>query len=259
MQKTELSKIDQIVIEWLKKVRVIIYKELKKSLVIDEKTSKLDLVTNVDKDVEQFLREKITKLMPSAHIVGEEGTTENITSLAGKVWFIDPIDGTMNFIKQHDDFAVMLALYIDEKPMLGWIMDVNKNLIYHGGPQIGVWCNDKKVPKPKNISLNEGLIELSGQRLLLDEMHFKQIAKTSLGVRIIGSAGISFIKVIEGKAVGYVSKMHPWDFAAAKILLESLKIPVTTIDGKEIDVLLSNTVLAATDSAHKQIVQMQFS
>lgn len=257
METADLLNIDQNVMTWLAQAREVIYDALSHKLNIDQKTSRLDLVTNVDKQVERLLAQKIMALMPNANILGEETHDQHIKTLVGPVWFLDPIDGTMNFIQQHDDFAIMLALYFDGQPLLGWIMDVDKNIVYHGGPQLGVWRNAEKLPVPHDKALNEGLIELSGGRLLANQMHFKQIGKTSLGVRIIGSAGISFIKVLEGKAVGYVSKMHPWDFAAAKVLLESLKIPFTTIDGKEIDMLLSNTVLTATATAHRQIVQMQ--
>ncbi|MCM0598963.1 inositol monophosphatase family protein [Periweissella fabalis] len=257
MDTATLKNIDKTVNQWLKEAHTLVYQCLQTDLTVEQKTSRLDLVTNVDKQVEQLLRKKISSLMPAAKIIGEENDHGQVKSMAGAVWFIDPIDGTMNFIKQHDDFAIMLALYIDNQPILGWIMDVAKNKIYHGGPQLGVWCDTKKIPVPADITLNEGLIELSASRLLTNEMHFMEIAKMSSGVRINGSAGISFIKVLEGKMVGYASKMKPWDFAAAKVLLETNKILVTTIDGKEIDMLLSSTVLSATASAHKQIVQLQ--
>lgn len=259
MDTQELLKIDQTVINWLDESRKLIYQDLATHLTVNEKTNKRDLVTNADKQNEQFLTQKVKSLMPHANILGEEGFGNAVKTMQGAVWFIDPIDGTMNFIKQHDDFAVMLALYVDGKPKLGWIMDVDKNIVYHGGPDIGIWRNQEKMESPLDKRLDEGLIEVSGSRLLMNEMHLMDIAKMALGVRIIGSAGMSFIKVLEGKAVGYVSKMNPWDFAAAKVLLESLKIPITTIDDKEIDMLSSNTVLTATTTAHRQIVQMQLS
>lgn len=257
METATLKEIDATVNSWLQEARRLVYQWLQTDLQVEQKTSRLDLVTNVDKGVEQLLRAKINNLMPAAKVIGEENDHGQVKSMEGAVWFIDPIDGTMNFVKQHDDFAIMVALYIDNQPILGWIMDVTKNNIYHGGPQLGVWCNDQEMPAPDDITLNDGLIELSASRLLAGEMHFEEIAKMSSGVRIIGSAGISFIKVLEGKAVGYASKMKPWDFAAAKILLETNKILFTTIDGNEIDMLLSSTVLSATASAHTQIVQLQ--
>lgn len=257
METATLQEIDTTVKAWLQEARTLVYQCMQNDLTVEQKTGRLDLVTNVDKQVEQLLRGKIKTLMPTAKIIGEENDHGQIKSMVGAVWFIDPIDGTMNFIKQRDDFAIMLALYIDNQPILGWIMDVTKNHIYHGGPQLGVWRDDEKLPVPADITLNDGLIELSASRLVANEMHFEEIAKMSSGVRIIGSAGISFIKVLEGKMIGYASKMKPWDFAAAKVLLETNKILVTTIDGKEIDMLLSSTVLSATASAHMQIVQLQ--
>ena len=257
MEEQDLLRFDKIVQQWLRDLREDIQKKLLAKLIINEKHGRRDLVTNVDKNVERFLTEKIHNLDPKAKILGEEGFGDAVKSMRDHVWFIDPIDGTMNFIKQRDDFAIMLALYIDGQGTLAWIMDVDKGIIYHGGPIIGVFANEKKLKIPKNLKLEDGLIEISGGRLLDQQLKLVEIGQRSLGIRIIGSAGMSFIKVIEGKAVGYVSKMMPWDLAAAKVLLESLKMPFTTIDGSEIDMLSSNTVLTATPCAHEEIVHLE--
>lgn len=257
MEQHQLAKIDSAVLGWLDEARENVYINLQSALMVSEKDNRKDLVTNVDKSNEQYFMRKIHALDPDAHILGEEGFGDAVKNMHGHVWFVDPIDGTLNFVKQRDDFAMMLALYVDGVPTLGWIMDVDKNLTYHGGPEMGVFRNNEKLIIPENLPLSEGLIELSGNRLVHHQFKFEELAEASLGVRVIGSAGMSFIKVLEGKAVAYASKMKPWDFAAAKVLLESLKMPITTIDGKEIDMLSSNTVLGATNAAHSDIVRIE--
>ncbi|MBM7544293.1 myo-inositol-1(or 4)-monophosphatase [Weissella beninensis] len=257
MEEQDLLRFDKTVQQWLVDIRQTLEKNLLANLLISEKKGRRDLVTNVDKNVEKILTEKIHILDPKAQILGEEGFGDAVRTMRDHVWFIDPIDGTMNFIKQRDDFAIMLALYIEGQGTLAWIMDVDKGIIYHGGPKIGIFANQQKLKTPQNIRLEDGLIEVSGGRLLNQQLKLVEIGRKSLGIRIIGSAGMSFIKVIEGKAVGYVSKMQPWDFAAAKVLLESLKMPFTTIDGTEIDMLSSNTVLTATPCAHQEIVHLE--
>ena len=68
-----------------------------------------------------------------------------------------------------------------------------------------------------------------------------------------GSAGIEFIHVLNGETLGYVSKLHAWDYAAGKILAETLDLTVEAIDGTDINVLSSKVVLVATKNAQKQI------
>lgn len=71
-----------------------------KTLIIETKSNAADLVTNMDRETEQFLIGKIKETFPAHNILGEEGYGDEITSSNGVVWLIDPIDGTMNFVHQ---------------------------------------------------------------------------------------------------------------------------------------------------------------
>nr|WP_269206684.1 inositol monophosphatase family protein [Streptococcus equi] len=72
---------------------------MKDSLAIEIKTQHDDLVTNVDQETQDFLIAKIKQAYPSDHMIAEEGDIcHAITD--GKVWVLDPIDGTVNFIVQ---------------------------------------------------------------------------------------------------------------------------------------------------------------
>lgn len=73
-----------------------------KTLIIETKSNAADLVTNMDRETEQFLIGKIKETFPAHNILGEEGYGDEITSSNGVVWLIDPIDGTMNFVHQKE-------------------------------------------------------------------------------------------------------------------------------------------------------------
>ena len=73
-----------------------------KALIIETKSNAADLVTNMDREIEQFLIGKIKETFPHHHILGEEGYGDEVTSSDGVVWLIDPIDGTMNFVHQKE-------------------------------------------------------------------------------------------------------------------------------------------------------------
>ena len=110
-------------------------------MTVDEKTGRKDLVTNIDKSNEQFLIAGIRNMDPTAKVLGEEGFGDTLTSLDGRVWIVDPIDGTMNFVKQHDNFAMMIGIYQDGEGQLGFIYDVMNDVLYAGGPAVdGVWA-----------------------------------------------------------------------------------------------------------------------
>ena len=77
---------------------------------IDSKSDANDLVTNIDREIEQFFISRIQRDFPTHKILGEEGFGDEVDSLDGVTWILDPIDGTMNFIHQKRNFAISLGI-----------------------------------------------------------------------------------------------------------------------------------------------------
>jgi len=94
------------------------------NLVIETKSGANDLVTNIDRETELFFIDQIKAFNPAHKILGEEGMGEKVESLDGVVWIIDPIDGTMNFVKQHRHFMISIGIFINGVGKLGYIFDV---------------------------------------------------------------------------------------------------------------------------------------
>ncbi len=78
---------------------------------VDSKAEANDLVTNIDREIEQFFISRIKRDFPDHRIFGEEGFGDEINSLEGIIWMLDPIDGTMNFIHQKRNFAISLGIF----------------------------------------------------------------------------------------------------------------------------------------------------
>ena len=93
---------------------------------------------------------------PNGQGLRRRGFGDKLTSLDGRVWIVDPIDGTMNFVKQHDNFAMMIGIYQDGEGKLGFIYDVMNDVLYAGGPAVGgVWANDQQISAPL-FALSDG-------------------------------------------------------------------------------------------------------
>ncbi|AYE58046.1 fructose 1,6-bisphosphatase [Lactiplantibacillus plantarum] len=223
-------------------------------LTVAEKTSRRDLVTNVDHSNEDFLVRQIRALDPVAKILAEEGTGDQVTDMNGHVWIVDPIDGTMNFVHQRNNFAMMVGLYVDGKPTLGYIFDVMANKLYAGGPEVGVTLNGELLTAPADVDLSAGLFGASAPLLIQDRFNMQTIIAKSLGPRIMGSAGIQISQVLAGELVGYLSYLRPWDFAAGRVLAESLGLVVSRVDGNPVNMLSSGAVLIATKRAQRSIL-----
>ena len=225
------------------------------NIIAESKTGRRDIVTEYDKRVQDYLMQVLSEAVPEARFFCEE-QKEHDDLHARHLFIIDPIDGTMNFVKQHDHFASMIAVCENGIEKLGYILDVTEDKLYWGGPECGVFCNDQKVEPPKNLPLEEGLFGVGGKMLLSNYRNVQSAAKKSLGVRIYGSSGIEFIHVLTGKNVSYLSHLRPWDYAAGKILAETLGLVVKTIDEESLDMLSSSDVLVATKNSHQGIIKL---
>ncbi|MDT6980403.1 inositol monophosphatase family protein [Levilactobacillus zymae] len=255
---TDWQQLSRDVEALLRKARRQVMAKMQQTLTVDEKTGRKDLVTNVDKGNEQFLIQAIRQLDPQAQVLGEEGFGDRVTSVQGRLWVVDPIDGTMNFVKQRDNFAMMIGIYQDGVGQLGFIYDVMNDVLYHGGPQVGgVWANQQRLSAPANLALADGLIGMSSPLVIKDIAHTQAIVHASAGMRIYGSAGIEMINIMLGKTLGYISYLKPWDFAAGQVLLNTLGVRTSTIDGQPLDMLSSNLVLVATKQAQRDILQIE--
>lgn len=247
------EEIDEIIKPLMFDARKKVLQSFSQQLDVQTKSNRNDLVTNMDKAIEKFYIDNLHAKFPKAKILGEESQKDKFEDSTDLFFVIDPIDGTMNFVKQKAHFASMIAVFDHQKPVLGYIMDMTAGELYWGGPSVGVYRNFEKLQAPSNLSLADGLIGMGLPMLLNSNSGMADVARQSSGVRMYGSAGIEFIHVLNGETLGYVSKLHAWDYAAGKILAETLDLTVESIDGTDINVLSSEVVLVATKNAQKQI------
>ncbi|HFI0048361.1 TPA: inositol monophosphatase family protein [Streptococcus suis] len=200
-------------------------------LEIEEKENATDLVTQLDKLTQQFLTNQIKKEYPSDLIFGEEGG--DVSSISnGNVWVIDPIDGTSNFIAQKNDFALILAYFENGIGQFGLIYDVMQDKLFHGGGKFPVFCNKERLASPSLSSISQTLLGLNAQLYAANKHGLADLANISLGTRSVGSAGIGFSHVLEGRLFAYASYLYPWDYAAASILGQGLDLSLLSLEAE---------------------------
>ncbi|HFI0255596.1 TPA: inositol monophosphatase family protein [Streptococcus suis] len=190
-----------------------------------------DLVTQLDHQVQHLMVNQILTRYPNDSIYSEED--ERRSSIKkGRVWVIDPIDGTSNFIAQKNDFAILLAYFEEGVGQFGLIYDVMADKLYHGGGNFPVYENDSLLPIVKNKPLTQSLIGINTGLYAQNVVGVANLADRMLGTRSYGSAGISFSHVLSGRLLIHASYLFPWDYAAAAILGEALGYQIMRLDGK---------------------------
>lgn len=251
--------LERVAREWTYEAAMIIKRSLASPIQIEAKSNPNDLVTEVDRAVEAFFFEKIQETYPEHYFLGEEGVAEEIQSLNGTVWIIDPIDGTMNFVHQKYNFAISVAVYHDGVGMIGLVYDVISDELFHAVRGHGAYINDVELVPVKERPLHESIIGLNARWLVEERNQYrnplKALVRDVRSVRSYGSAAIEIAYVAADRLDGYLSvNLSPWDYAAAIVLLEEVGCKASTFRGEPLDLLSQSPVIVGKPHLHKEMI-----
>ncbi|MDR6124335.1 inositol monophosphatase family protein [Neobacillus drentensis] len=246
--------------QWVKEAGETIRLSFDKTLNIQTKTNRNDLVTNMDKEIEQFFIKKIREVYPSHHIMGEEGFGDEFTTLEGVVWLIDPIDGTMNFIHQQRNFAISLGVYENGIGKVGLIYDVVHDELYHAKRGDGAFLNDKPIPPLKEAKVEDSIIALNATWVMenrrIDHHLMIPLVRAARGTRSYGTAALEMVFVATGRVDAYLSmRLSPWDVAAGAVIIEELGGIVTNLRGEKLDFISQDSLFTAKPGLHQTILK----
>jgi len=183
-----------------------------------------NIVTDLDILVQDTLIKSLTDAFPDTHVLGEESVEHIFTD---KMWIIDPIDGTKNFFRRKEDFAISIAYYEYEKPIFGYVYDVVKDDLYLGITGVGAYLNKVKMNYLPVRSMNQAVLDMNLKTLYtLQEKYdanVKLLSQQVFAHRNIGSAAISMCQIARGLHDIYISShLKLWDFAASRIVLKEV-------------------------------------
>lgn len=251
--------IDRSAKEWVKEAGNRIRLSFDKTLDIQTKSDPNDLVTNMDKEIEQFFISKIRESFPDHKILGEEGFGDEVNKLEGIVWLIDPIDGTMNFIHQQRNFAISLGVYENGVGRIGLVYDVVHDELYHAIRGKGAYMNDKKLPVLEEVKVNEAIIALNATWVMenkrIDHNLLTPLVRKARGTRSYGTAALEIVFVATGRIDAYISmRLSPWDYGGGAVIVEELGGIVTNLRGERLDYLSQDSVFVAKPGLHQTIL-----
>ncbi|MBG9982194.1 inositol monophosphatase family protein [Aerococcaceae bacterium DSM 111020] len=247
------TKRQAMIVEWLTDVADKLRASFKQDIEVAEKTSRHDLVTEMDRWAESYLVDKIRQYYPDDQIIGEEGCGDDVTSTDGTIWVIDPIDGTLNFVKSQNYFAIMVGIFEDGEPIEGYIYDVMPDDLYVGIVGEGAYCNGRPFRQPADHSLHDSLMIGNVTHFIDNRMNMQALAEASIGICSIGSAALQSLSVFKGEVALYFSiGLEPWDLAAPVAIATSLGLKATDHTGAPLSILKRQAVLIATPQAHQE-------
>ena len=245
--------------ELIRNSGAFIRNRMEESFQVESKSNPNDLVTTVDLETEQYIRTKIKEIYPEHKIVGEEYEADIVDSKSGYLWIIDPIDGTLNFVHQRENFAISIGIYKDGEPYAGLILDVMKDKLISAEAGKGAFVNDEKLETVKTSHLSDSLVGISHKWLIRDDIKapLLEIVKQCRSPRSLGSAALEYAQLIEGRIESAMFfRLSPWDFSGGKIIGNEVGIITTDFLGRENNWLEQTSVLATNAVLHKEITDI---
>ena len=190
-----------------------------------ERKGALDLVSVADREVERYIRNEIRLRFPNDGFLGEED--DRTPSASGRTWIVDPIDGTLNFLRGHDAWAITIALVAHGKPCLGVIHAPVRKETLSGGDGLGARLNGEALPHAPSTVTDDAIasIGIGPRATLVQQLSLIRFIAGDCGMtfRRNGCASVSLMMLVKGEldamlALGLTS----WDVIAGVTVAREL-------------------------------------
>jgi myo-inositol-1(or 4)-monophosphatase len=220
----------------------------------------IDLVTEMDHRSEEFLLGEIRRSFPGHGIISEEsGELGGSKSPGGQdccLWYVDPLDGTINYAHGVPIFTVSIAYAEDGVMRLGVVYDPMQDECFSAERGKGAWLNGEPIRAGARRTLDECLLVTgfpydvrTNPENNLD--HYANFALRSQGVRRLGSAAMDACYVAAGRLDGYWEvRISPWDVAAGGLIASEAGASVTDVHGQPDYLTTPSSILAANPAIH---------
>jgi 3'(2'), 5'-bisphosphate nucleotidase len=223
-------------------------------------------VTEADRSANQHILARIQAVYPHDGLLSEESKDDLVRLGKDRVWIVDPLDGTKEFIVRNGEFSIMIGLAIGGRPVLGVVLQPDPGLIYAGAVDTPAYLDEAGEQIPLRVSEAS---QPNKMVLVSSRSHRPQIVDKMCKAlhisreRISGSVGLKVGLIARHMADFYV---HPspgckeWDLCAPCALLEAAGGVMTDCWGNPLrfnqrDVRAHNGVIASNGQAHDEIVR----
>jgi len=222
-----------------------------------------DPLTQADLQSNEILKKV---LLQSAYVLSEEDKDDLVRLDFEKVWIIDPLDGTKEFIDRNGEFAIMIGLVVSGLPVIGIVYQPTADLLYVAQKGEGVFeritSGWKRLKGSNHSVLSDFRAVVSRSHLSGKSLDFLKY----LGVENYtqkGSAGVKAGEICRGNAEFYFNpsdKLKQWDTCALYCMLAEIGGRVTDMLGNELEYNVAEVnhlkgILVSNGRAHEEIVR----
>lgn len=192
-----------------------------RALRIETKSSPTDLVSQIDRESERLIVERLREARPDDALLGEEGALGEGTS--GVRWVIDPLDGTTNYVYGYPAYAVSIAVEVEGQAQIGVVYDSSAGRMYRAISGFGAVCDERPIRVRKQPNLAMALVATGFSYEAAQRRRQGAVVAQVLGrvrdIRRGGTAALDLCHVAAGHVDAYWElDLSPWDYAAGSVI-----------------------------------------
>ena len=229
---------------------------------VDHKST-TELVTDIDREAEARIVAALAHAFPDDGLVAEEGSGSRGSS--GRTWYVDPLDGTTNYVHGYPFYAVSLGCVAGDETVLAAVYAPYLDELYLAAAGVGAYLErpvvggGRRLEPLKPVGLRDALLA-TGFPYVRDatvgrntEYLRRFLLASCHGVRRGGSAAIDLCHVAAGKLDGFWElNLRRWDVAAGVLLVRETGGMATDFAGQA-GALIGDEILAAAPGLHAQM------
>lgn len=222
-----------------------------------------DLVTEVDRRSEALITRGLLEKFPGHTVIGEETAGTVGTVPEGYAWYVDPLDGTTNFVYGIPFCSVSIGLARNGKMIAGVVYDPFRDECFRASEGCGTFLNSRpaRVDSSRRM-LREALLVTGypenkkfNERLL--NINYPKIAGSCANLRALGSAALELAYISCGRLTGFWEHtLMPWDVAAGSLLVAEAGGRVTTINGEKLTLENYLSIAATNGFIHEELLKL---
>lgn len=188
-----------------------------------QKEGHFNFVTDTDVAVQEYLKAALLALLPGARFFAEEQENESLTD--APTFVVDPIDGTINFMRQRNASAVSIALLEKKQPILGVIYQPYTDEMFTAALGKGAFLNGHSI-HVSSVPFENAVVELGSSPYDAELARRTMEAATQFllqagDIRRSGSAAVDLGDIACGRGdIMFELKLRPWDVAAGSLLVK---------------------------------------
>ena len=210
------------------------------------------LVTELDLELERQLRAYLTELVPGSSLMGEEeGGVQ-----AEWTWWVDPLDGTTNFVHGWPRSAISLALYRGDEAQLGLVHDPYLKETFWTQKGEGSWCGTQRLRVSDCSDLSQALLATGFAPEPASQWEVcRKLQLAGHGLRVSGCAALDLAYVACGRLDAFWEiDLKAWDVAAGLLLVREAGGVVSDLQGGSAG-LGSGNYLAVTPGLQRPLLE----